>query len=116
MSARTLRRTFDRLDAGRLRPVVDDELSIVRADCPACDAGAADPLGMYRPLAVSYFTETPRVWCSTGCSDAAITAALEAGPTDYRALALELLDVARGLVVLLDEATGASADDLAVAA
>lgn len=116
MSARILRLVVDRLEAARLRPVVDDELSIVRADCPACDAGAADPLEMYRPLSVSYFTETPRVWCSTGCSDAAITTALEAGPTDYRELAHELLDVARGLVVLLDAATDAGAGDLAVAA
>lgn len=122
MSARTLRRAFDRLDAGRLRPVVDAEMATVKADCPACSAQDTDPLEMHRPLSVSCHTDPPRVWCATGCSDAAITTALEAGPTDWRAVAHELLDVARGLVVLLDAATdvgagaGADADDIVVAA
>lgn len=117
MSAKAMRRAYDRLDAAGLRPIVDAEMATVKADCPACHGGDADPEGIYLPLSVACYGQAPRVRCASGCSDSAITAALEAGPTDWRAVAHELLDVARGLVVLLDAATGADAGaDLAVAA
>ncbi len=35
-----------------LAPIIDAELELVRAECPSCRAGARDPLGLYRPLAV----------------------------------------------------------------
>lgn len=38
-------------DAG-MRPVVDPDLRLVRADCPACRDQDRDPLGLWRPLRV----------------------------------------------------------------
>jgi Zn ribbon nucleic-acid-binding protein len=40
------------LAAEGLRPVIDRDLHLVRADCPACHAGENDPIGLWRPLEV----------------------------------------------------------------
>jgi hypothetical protein len=52
--ATPVERTLVALEAelrdARLRPLVDVDLELVVADCPDCDAGAADPWGLWRPL------------------------------------------------------------------
>jgi hypothetical protein len=33
-----------------LRPVADPALALARSECPLCQAGEGDPLGLWRPL------------------------------------------------------------------
>ena len=58
-----------KLRAAGLRPVIDTDLDLVRADCPDCRAGDRDPLGLWRPLAVMASELDGRVisYCD-GCS------------------------------------------------
>jgi hypothetical protein len=46
-----------------LAPIIDAELELVRAECPSCRAGARDPLGLYRPLAVISRGDVTRFFC-----------------------------------------------------
>ncbi len=46
-----------------LAPIIDTELELVRAECPSCRAGARDPLGLYRPLAVIPRGDITRFFC-----------------------------------------------------
>ncbi len=46
-----------------LAPIIDPELELVRAECPSCRAGARDPLGLYRPLAVIPRGDATRFFC-----------------------------------------------------
>lgn len=78
MSQQLLARTYQALDDLELRPIIDPALMIVRGDCPACHAGDLDPYGIHRPLAVSCHTRNPRVWCTSGCGEPKIAAALQA--------------------------------------
>jgi hypothetical protein len=118
MSAKLMRRTWDSLDAANLLPVEDRPMELIRAECPSCRGGSTDPLGLWRPMTASCYQrdQTPRLWCAAGCSDEAIAAALQAGPVNWQAVAYELLDIARGLVVLLDAVREPAAGRLKVAA
>ena len=46
------RRLAELEDVRRLRPIIDPDLDVVLVDCPECDAGAGDPLGMWRPARI----------------------------------------------------------------
>lgn len=104
MSAKSMRAAYDKLYAAGLRPLLDYELEVCRAECPSCGAGARDPDALFLPLAVCCHGHEPVVHCSAGCPDHAIVAALEAGPMNWRALAEELFEVASRLAVMLDDA------------
>lgn len=99
-----MRRSYDALDAAGLAPLMDYELEIVRAECPACQAGAADPQGIYRPLSVACHGRDPITWCSAGCSDLSVAEALRTEPIDWRTIALEAQDIATDALMLASEA------------
>ena len=64
MSAPTLSKVAATLTALNLRPVIDRDLDLVRADCPACRAQENDPLGLHRPVEVVPLRGTVTYWCS----------------------------------------------------
>lgn len=114
--------TRDVLAAAGLRPIIDEQLCSVLSDCPCCDAGAADPAGIYRPLVVGCFTREPggpvRLCCGSGCDPAAIRAALHAPRIDWEAVALAYRAIAGDALRQLDAALDGERErtQLAVAA
>jgi hypothetical protein len=60
------------LAAEGLRPIIDQDMGLVRAECPDCNAGAADPLGLSRPVEVVPRRDRTYVQCHVcgGSSDA----------------------------------------------
>lgn len=119
-AAKNLREVMAVMQTAGLRPIADPVICVVRADCPVCDAGTADPLGIHRPLEIGCWVSRPehpvRLNCSSGCDPAAIRRALQAPPVDWRALSAEYEALAADCLAALDAALAQRECPLAVAA
>lgn len=97
--------TFRVLAAAGLSPIADPALDRVLSDCPVCDAGATDPLGLFKPLIVGCSGTGPvRLHCAAGCAPGAIDVALASPSIPWEAVAAEWRDLALDAVAQLERA------------
>lgn len=94
-------RAFHALNTAGLRPVYDATRDCVLSDCPCCQGGLMDPLGLWRPVTTAIRGREKLVRCASGCQPEVMRAALER--EDWRRAAQQWEAIARDAHALAAE-------------